>query len=99
MRGIDVEIRPTRVVVVGDSDFASNAALTSGVGGNRDFVMSALNWLVEREALLAIAPKPPQELRLDMDGGQIRMAYLIMVAGMPAIGAVIGLLVWLGRRQ
>lgn len=99
VRGIDVEIRPTRMVVVGDSDFASNAALTSGVGGNRDFVMSALNWLVEREALLAIAPKPPQELRLDMDGGQIRMAYLIMVAGMPAIGAVIGLLVWLGRRQ
>jgi hypothetical protein len=99
VRGIDMEIRPTRVVVVGDSDFASNGALTSGVGGNRDFVMSALNWLVEREALLAIAPKPPQELRLDMDGRQIRTAYLVMVAGIPALAAIAGILVWLSRRN
>jgi len=99
VRGIDMEIRPTRMVVIGDSDFASNGALTSGVGGNRDFVMSALNWLVEREALLAIAPKPPQELRLDMDGRQIRMAYLLMVGGIPALAAIAGILVWLSRRQ
>ncbi len=99
VRGIDVEIRPTRIVVIGDSAVASNGALTSGMGGNRDFVMSALNWLVEREALVAIAPKPPQELRLDMDSRQIRMAYLVMVAGIPALVSIVGILVWLSRRQ
>ena len=46
-----VPIIANRVVVIGDSDFVSNAALT---GGNSDFFMSALNWLLERAELMAI---------------------------------------------
>ena len=54
---IEMELRPTRMVVVGDSDFVSNGALQGGVGGNTDFLLNAVNWLVEREALMAISAK------------------------------------------
>jgi len=96
---IDVEIRPTRLVVMGDSDFVSNGALRSGVGGNRDFFMSALNWLLEREALLAISAKAPWELRLDMDRRRMRMTFLLIVGAMPALAAFAGVVVWQRRKH
>jgi ABC-type uncharacterized transport system involved in gliding motility auxiliary subunit len=96
--GIDVEIRPTRMVVVGDSDFVSNGALRGGVGGNIDFFMSAVNWLIEREALMGISPKVPGVLRLDMDRFQLRTAFLVIVFGMPAAAAVVGIMIWSRRR-
>ena len=97
--GIEVEVKPTRMVVIGDSDFVSNGALISGVGGNIDFFMSAVNWLLEREELMAIAPKVPGELRLDMNREEIRLALLLMGVAAPAVVAFAGLLVWLRRRR
>lgn len=97
--GIDVEIRPTRIVVVGDSDFVSNNALASGVGGNLDFFLSSLNWLVEREALLAISPKVPGELRFEMSRKQWRLAFASIVIGVPLFVAFIGFLVRLARKH
>jgi len=97
--GLEVEIKPTRLVVLGDSYFVANGAMSSGVGGNVDFFMSALNWLVERETLMGIAPKAPGVLHLDMNQKQKQAAYLAIV-GLPAAGvALIGLLVWFRRRR
>ena len=45
----------TRVVVVGDSDFASNRAL--GIQGNRELFLNMANWLAQQENLIAIRPK------------------------------------------
>lgn len=96
--GIEVEIRPTRMVVIGDSDFVSNGALRSGVGGNRDFFLGALNWLLERDELMAVAPRIPGELRLDMTPMQMKTARLLIVVGMPGLAALLGLVMWRKRR-
>jgi ABC-type uncharacterized transport system involved in gliding motility auxiliary subunit len=93
--GIDVQIQPTRVVVFGDSDFVSNAALT---GGNADFFMSALNWLLERPELMAIAPKSVEQNRLDLTHVQLRTLHWIVIVILPLLVALIGALVWLRRR-
>ena len=93
--GMHVELSPTRLVVVGDSDFVSNGALA---GGNEDFFMNALNWLLERERLMAIAPKVPDELRIDMRLEDVRLLFLLVVVGIPAGVALVGYLVWLRRR-
>lgn len=97
--GIDVEIKPTRIVVIGDAEFVSNGALESGVGGNPDFFMSAVNWLVERESLLAIAPREPGKLQTDMGQRQWRLVALVTLAGIPLGVCVVGFLVWLARRR
>jgi ABC-type uncharacterized transport system involved in gliding motility auxiliary subunit len=97
--GIDMELKPTRMVVIGESDFLCNAALESGVGGNVDFLLSSLNWILERDALLAIAPKAPGELNLDANGRQLAAALLVVIGALPAAAVALGLLVWLWRRR
>jgi ABC-type uncharacterized transport system involved in gliding motility auxiliary subunit len=98
MGGIDVEIKPTRIVVIGDSYFVSNGTLEKAVGGNVDFLMSTVSWLLERESLMAISTKSPYELKLDMDASQLRVMTLSIVGILPGLMALTGLLVWLGRR-
>lgn len=93
---LDVQIKPSRMVVFGDSDFVSNGSM---VGGNSDLFMSALNWLLDREELMAIAPKPIEEVKLSLSRKQLRGLFWINVAGIPAIAMVLGLLVWLRRRK
>ena len=98
VKDVALEIKPTRMVVVGDSDFVSNGALATGVGGNEDFFMGALNWLLERDELLGIGPKTPGELRLNMSARRTAQAYLVVVVAGPLAAALFGFGVWLRRR-
>ena len=93
--GIDMQIKPVRLVVFGDSDFITNGALA---GGNADFFLSAMNWLLDRKELLAIAPKPVEELRLMLDQRQLRLLGWCVIGGLPGLVAAWGVLVWLRRR-
>lgn len=94
--GLDVQIRPSRLVVIGDSDFVSNAGLT---GGDQDVFMGALNWLLEREELIGIAPKPVQKVKLLMTRAQLNILFWIALLAVPGLFAVSGFLVWLRRRS
>ncbi len=93
---LDVQIETSRMVVFGDSDFVSNGSM---VGGNSDLFMSALNWLLDREELIAIAPKPIEEVKLSLSRKQLNNMSWLTVAGLPALAMVLGLLVWLRRRK
>jgi hypothetical protein len=97
--GIQVELKPTRLVVIGDSYFVSNGALRGAVGGNVDFFMSALNWLLEREALMAVAPRLPAERHLDMSSRQIQLLFLLGLGALPAAVALLGVSIWAGRKR
>jgi ABC-type uncharacterized transport system involved in gliding motility auxiliary subunit len=93
---LDVQIQPSRMVVFGDSDFVSNGALA---GGDQDLFMSAMNWLLDREELMAIAPKPIEEIKLSLTRRQLSNLFWINVAGIPFLAVVGGLLVWARRRK
>ena len=95
-QGVDVDIGVTRMVVVGTSRFVDNSDLA---GGNLDFFMNSLNWLLQREQLVAVSPKTPEEFRLDMSPHQQMAVYILVMGGMPLAVAIIGLMVWLGRRK
>ena len=97
--GLDVEIKPTRLVVVGDSYFVSNASIKTGVGGNIDFFMSAVNWLLEREALMAISPRDPLRIELGLDRRRIRLLFLLAVMAVPAVVGLTGGMIWWKRRR
>ncbi len=97
--GLDLKIKTTRMVVFGDSYFISNAALDNGIGGNVDMFMSSLNWLLDRSSHLNIGPKIPGELRLEMSSAQLRNAYLIIALGIPAVFALVGLVIIFIRRR
>ena len=95
---IDLGVKPAHMVVLGDSSFVSNGWLARG-HGNESFFMGALNWLVERDALIAVGPKSPILLRLDLNRTQMKSVFMTIVLGMPFVVAFVGVLVWRRRRN
>lgn len=90
-----MHIAPTRLVVFGDSDFVSNGGLA---GGNRDLFLNAMNWLIERERQIAVAPKPVEERRLTLTEGRLRSLLLTLTVGLPGAVALVALAVGWRRR-
>ena len=86
----------TRVVVMGDSDFASNLAL--GIQGNRDLFLNSLNWLAQQENLIAIRPAEKGDSRITMTSAQQVRVQLLVLLVIPAgiLGA--GAYTWWRRR-
>ncbi|MBI1176443.1 hypothetical protein GC207_03285 [bacterium] len=88
----------TRMVVIGDSYLFDNQMIN--LLGNRDFANQIINWLLDRsELMVGINPRPMQEYQLALTPGQMRNVRLVLIGGLPAIALVVGLLVWLRRRN
>lgn len=86
----------TRVVVFGDSDFATNAY--GGVPGNPNLFANAVSWLAQQENLIAIRPKQPDDRRVAMTANQQRLVVLTSILVMPALVFVAGVYTWWRRR-
>lgn len=86
-----------RLVVIGDADLATNAQLRNT--GNLTLVSNALNWLAERESLIAIAPKTPESVRLSLTSGEMRGIFWFVVVGLPALVVALGLYIHRRRRR
>lgn len=89
--------RPMRLVAFGDSDFAANQLLQANAP-NAVLLANALNWLVEREALLGIPPKKTEQVKLTLTRNEIRMIYLL-AAALPLLAVVMGTVVFFRRRR
>lgn len=86
----------SRVVVFGDSDFASNLAL--GISGNRDLFMNAVNWLAQQESLIAIRPKEADDRRVSMTAGQQLRVVILALFVVPLVVLGSGVYAWWRRR-
>jgi ABC-type uncharacterized transport system involved in gliding motility auxiliary subunit len=86
----------TRMVVVGDSDFESNAAIN--IQGNRDLFLNMANWLAQQEDLIAIRPKDPDNRSLTMTADQAWMVYLFSIAIVPLLLFGNAVRVWWKKR-
>ena len=86
---------PARIVVAGDSLFLGNSAIEAGA--NRDFASLAVNWLLEREHLLAIAPRTVTEYRIDLNRAEMTSITWLLLLVLPGGTLGLGLLWW--RRQ
>jgi len=93
---LDMQIRPARIVVFGDSGFVSNGGLT---GGDTSLFMSALNWLLDREQLMDIAPKAVNDTRLELTRADIQKIFWSAVWGIPSLAGLVGIVLWIRRRK
>jgi len=91
-----MQIRPARLVVFGDSGFVSNSGLT---GGDTSLFMNSLNWLLDREQLMAIAPKEVDDTRLKLSREKVRTLFWSTVGAVPALAALLGTVLWMRRRK
>jgi ABC-type uncharacterized transport system involved in gliding motility auxiliary subunit len=86
----------TRVVVFGDSDFATNAY--AGVPGNPNLFANAVSWLAQQENLIAIRPTEAEDRRVTMTPRQQTMAFLTSILFIPALVFAAGVFTWWRRR-
>ncbi len=86
-----------RLVVFGDSDFATNLLLAAD-DANVVLLSNTFNWLVEREALLGIPPKKTEQVRLTLTGEEFRRV-LWLAAILPILSVVLGAVVFFRRRR
>ena len=86
----------TRVAVIGDSDFASNAYL--GVQGNRDLFMNTVSWLAQQESLISIRPREAADRRLTLTANYLAGIFWLSIFVIPAAVMGTGILAWMRRR-
>jgi ABC-type uncharacterized transport system involved in gliding motility auxiliary subunit len=88
--------RSARVVVIGDSDFASNQALDQARNG--DLFYNTINWLAQDENLISIRPKTTTNRRVNLTEAQARGLSWIDLFGLPGIVIFSGIYIWWKRR-
>ena len=89
-------IRRTRVVVVGDVDFATDAFL--GDAGNGTLLARAVAWLTLDDELLALSPNLAEDRPLRLTDARLRYARALAAGIVPALFVAAGALVWAARR-
>ncbi len=88
---------PTRIIVYGDSDFASNGHIANV--GNAELLANTVNWLVVRETLLGIPPKEPDQVKLSLTQRQLRGLNWLILGLLPALSIALGVAVYFRRRR
>jgi ABC-type uncharacterized transport system involved in gliding motility auxiliary subunit len=89
--------KKSRLVIYGDSDFASN--LYYGQAGNGNLFTNTVNWLARDENFISIKQKSPDDRRLEMTEAQGRLVSYVMVLLLPVSILITGISVWMKRRK
>ena len=89
--------KTARLVVIGDSDFASNQLINEF--RNRDLFVNAVNWLLGDVEAISVRPGQPRASRLQLTSEQfLEIRYLALFV-MPELIAVLGVIAWWQRRR
>ena len=86
----------SRMIVVGNSRFITTASLNEP---NVDFTLASLNWLLNREELIGIAPKENKQFTLNLSDEQVRNLMLLVMFIIPGAAALVGFGAWFSRRR
>ena len=86
----------TRLVVIGDSDFATNGVV--GIQGNRDMFLNTVNWLAQQENLISIRAREPEDRRLTLTADAQRRLYWLSLLLVPGFVLGTGVYTWWRRR-
>jgi len=90
--------RPTaQLVVVGDSNFATNALI--GEFRNKDFFVNSVNWLLGDVNAISIRPNRARASRLSLSSAQFLQIRYLSLFVLPELIAGLGVLAWWSRRR
>ncbi len=86
-----------RLVVVGDSDFVTNAYLD--LAGNKDFALRILQWLSKDDRAVEIEKSPSKFQPLELDTQKRFVLLSVSILGYPLVFLLLGVVWLLFRRQ
>jgi len=90
-------IRRTRVLAIGDADFATDAFI--GEAANGALFLRAVEWLTLGEDLAAISPTLAADRPLRLTDARLTYARLVLAGLVPAVLLLAGVMVWAARRH
>ncbi|HZS03271.1 MAG TPA: Gldg family protein [Blastocatellia bacterium] len=88
--------KEARLVVIGDSDFASNQFVNQQANG--DLFLNTINWLAQDEDLISIRPKSVTNRTISLTETQKNLIWLLTVIFLPAAVIFSGGYIWWKRR-
>ena len=88
--------KESRVVVIGDSDFANNTFLRHQRNG--DLFLNTVSWLAEDEDLISVRPKDPENRSVQMTSANSRTLFWLTMVMMPGAALISGIIVWTRRK-
>jgi gliding motility-associatede transport system auxiliary component len=86
----------SRVVVSGDSDFATNSFFH--ILGNGTLFLNTVNYLAAQENLIGLEPRTFDVPRVNLTNRQMKGTFVLSIILIPALMAVVGIVVWWRRR-
>lgn len=86
-----------RLIIAGDSDFATNTTL--GMSANRDLFLNMTSWLLEEENRISIRPKAKGFQPILFTSSQLALVFWVVVALVPLMVVSMGVYVWRRRRK
>ncbi len=86
-----------RLVVFGDSDFASNQLI--GEYRNRDLFVNSVNWLLGDVEAISVRPGQARASRLQLTSEQFMQIRYLSLFVMPELIAALGVYAWWSRRR
>ena len=89
--------KKARLVVFGDSDFASNGFFQAQ--GNGNLFLNTINWLAQDESFISIRPKAPEDRPITLTQTQGKMSFYVSVVFFPLSILIAGISVWMKRRK
>ena len=89
--------KSARLVVVGDSDFATNQVL-GGPGSDGDFFLNSINWLAQDEDQISIRPKAEASSHITLTVAQATGLTWIDRLFLPGLVIIVGISIWWKRR-
>ncbi|MCR5183832.1 MAG: GldG family protein [Opitutales bacterium] len=93
---LGVSMTGGRLIVVGSGDIASNSQLQNG--GNKTFLLNAVNWLIERNFTVNVPPRPIADFVLTASMPDLtRVAWWFAL--LPSLVAAFGLFIAFLRRR
>ncbi len=87
-----------RLVVIGNSSFASDTAFTAY--GNGDFLINSIDWAARQDKLISLTPKTPvQRVIVPPQGYFMGLLLLATIFMIPVLVILSGIIVWVQRRR
>lgn len=90
-----VEVQTSRLIVVGNAQFAFDASLSPQ---GLDFLMSTINSLLNRGKLAGVVPKTIAHFALNLTDEQLGRIALFTMVIIPGFVGILGILIWWRRR-
>ncbi len=91
------KIKKGRMIVAGDTDFASNATLQ--LSRNADLFLNSIGWLLTQERRISIRAKTKGFNPILFEANELTLIFWVLVIVMPGVAVVAGVLIYSWRKR